>query len=173
MVSTISRLTCKSCTTKSGLKDEGIMFLLTEGQITNEKFLVFINDLLSSGEIADLFANEDKDGIVNGIRPAVKSAGILDSRDNCWNYYIQRVRKNLHMCLCFSPVGDGFRNKPGSSPHSLTALSSIGSSHGPKMHSSVSPTSSWPMSRCSLRKSETQLSSSCPSHSRLSMNSLQ
>ena len=57
---------------KSGLKDEGIMFLLTEGQITNEKFLVFINDLLSSGEIADLFASEDKDGIVNGIRPAVK-----------------------------------------------------------------------------------------------------
>lgn len=96
---------------KSGLKDEGIMFLLTEGQITNEKFLVFINDLLSSGEIADLFANEDKDGIVNGIRPAVKSAGILDSRDNCWNFYIQRVRRNLHMCLCFSPVGDGFRNK--------------------------------------------------------------
>lgn len=96
---------------KSGLKDEGIMFLLTEGQITNERFLVFINDLLSSGEIADLFANEDKDGIVNGIRPAVKSAGILDSRDNCWNYYIGRVRKNLHMCLCFSPVGDGFRNK--------------------------------------------------------------
>jgi dynein heavy chain len=96
---------------KSGIKDEGIMFLLTEGQITNEKFLVFINDLLSSGEIADLFAAEDKDTIVNGIRPAVKSAGILDSRENCWNYYIQRVRKNLHMALCFSPVGDGFRNK--------------------------------------------------------------
>ena len=96
---------------KAGGKDEGIMFLLTEGQITNERFLVFINDLLSSGEIADLFASEDKDGIVNNIRPAVKSAGILDSRDNCWNFYIQRVRKNLHMCLCFSPVGDGFRNK--------------------------------------------------------------
>ncbi len=41
---------------KSGLKDEGIMFLLTEGQITKERFLVYINDLLSSGEIADLFA---------------------------------------------------------------------------------------------------------------------
>lgn len=96
---------------KSGVKDEGIMFLLTEGQITNERFLVFINDLLSSGEIADLFATEDKDTIVNNIRPAVKSAGILDSRDNCWSYFITRVRKNLHMCLCFSPVGDGFRNK--------------------------------------------------------------
>ena len=40
---------------KAGVKDEGIMFLFTEGQITNERFLVYINDLLSSGEIADLF----------------------------------------------------------------------------------------------------------------------
>jgi len=41
--------------TKSGVKDEGQMFLFTEGQIKNESYLVFINDLLSSGEIADLF----------------------------------------------------------------------------------------------------------------------
>ena len=41
---------------KSGVKDEGLMFLFTEGQISNERFLVYINDLLSSGEIADLFA---------------------------------------------------------------------------------------------------------------------
>jgi dynein heavy chain len=96
---------------KAGLKDEGIMFLLTEGQITNERFLVFINDLLSSGEIADLFASEDKDTIVNNIRPAVKGAGLIDNKDNCWNYYIQRVKKNLHMCLCFSPVGESFRSR--------------------------------------------------------------
>jgi dynein heavy chain len=40
---------------KSGVKDEGLCFLFTEGQITNERFLVYLNDLLSSGEIADLF----------------------------------------------------------------------------------------------------------------------
>jgi len=60
---------------KSGQKDEGIMFLFTEGQITNERFMVSINDLLSSGEISDLFAAEDIDGIVNNVRPAVKSDG--------------------------------------------------------------------------------------------------
>lgn len=96
---------------KSGLKDEGIMFLFTEGQITNERFLVFINDLLSSGEIADLFQSEDVDGIVNNIRPATKSAGLVDSKDNCWKFYLGRVRKNLHMALCFSPVGDAFRSR--------------------------------------------------------------
>jgi len=96
---------------KSGQKDEGVMFLFTEGQITNERFLVAINDLLSSGEIADLFPLEDVDNIVNAVRSAVKGEGILDSKDNCWKFFMDRVRKNLHMSLCFSPVGDAFRNR--------------------------------------------------------------
>lgn len=95
---------------KSGVKDEGLSFLFTEGQITNERFLVYLNDLLSSGEIADLFAAEDVDGIVNNIRPAVKSEGIVDSKDNCWKFFINRVKKNLHMILCFSP-GESLRNR--------------------------------------------------------------
>jgi len=96
---------------KTGTKDEGICFLFTEGQITKESFLVYINDLLSSGEISDLFAAEDVDGIVNAVRPGVKSEGIVDSKDNCWKFFIDRVKKNLHMSLCFSPVGDAFRTR--------------------------------------------------------------
>jgi dynein heavy chain len=95
---------------KAGVKDEGLTFLFTEGQITNERFLVYLNDLLSSGEIADLFAAEDVDGIVNNIRPAVKSEGIVDSKDNCWKFFIDRVKRNLHMALCFSP-GESLRNR--------------------------------------------------------------
>jgi len=72
---------------------------------------VFINDLLSSGEIADLFPLEDVDNIVNNIRPAVKSEGLIDNKDNCWKFFIDRVKKNLHMALCFSPVGESFRSR--------------------------------------------------------------
>lgn len=96
---------------RAGLKDEGIMFLFNEGQITNEKFLVSINDLLASGEINELFNDEELEGIVNNIRAAVKSEGIVDNKDNCWKFFLDRVRKNLHMSLCFSPVGDAFRNR--------------------------------------------------------------
>ena len=96
---------------KAGQKDEGVMFLFTEGQITNERFLVFINDLLSSGEIADLFPAEDVDNIVNAVRGAVKAEGLIDNKDNSWKFFLDRVRKNLHMSLCFSPVGDAFRNR--------------------------------------------------------------
>jgi dynein heavy chain len=87
------------------------MFLFTEGQIKKEQFLVSINDLLSSGEIADIFPSEDMDNIVNSVRSAVKGEGIVDSKDNCVKFFFDRVRKNLYMSICFSPVGDAFRNR--------------------------------------------------------------
>jgi len=96
---------------RAGCKDEGLMFLFNEGQITNERFMVSINDLLASGEITDLFNEEDIEGIVNNVRAAVKSEGIIDNKENCFKFFLDRVRKNLHMSLCFSPVGDGFRNR--------------------------------------------------------------
>jgi dynein heavy chain len=69
---------------KAGIKDEGLLWLFTEGQITNERFLVYVNDLLASGEIADLYTNDEKEGIINNVRSKVKSDGIVDSRENCW-----------------------------------------------------------------------------------------
>ena len=36
----------------------GTVFLLTDAQVPDEKFLVLINDLLASGEIPDLFAGK-------------------------------------------------------------------------------------------------------------------
>lgn len=93
---------------KSGVKDEGLMFLFTEGQIKNESYLVFINDLLSSGEIADLFVQEDIDGIINTVTPAAKSDGVNPIPGPVWRYFIDRVKRNLHMTLCMSP-SDEFR----------------------------------------------------------------
>jgi len=69
---------------KAGIKDEGLLWLFTEGQITNERFLVYVNDLLASGEIADLYTNDEKEGIINNVRSKVKSDGIPDTRENCW-----------------------------------------------------------------------------------------
>jgi dynein heavy chain len=94
---------------KSGLKSIGVSWLMTDGQIVNEKFLVYINDMLASGNIPDLFAPEEKDDIINGIRNETKAAGIADTRENCYDFFIRKTRKYLHPILCFSPVGDKFR----------------------------------------------------------------
>eukprot|EP00227_Mantoniella_beaufortii_P011774 CAMPEP_0197579874 /NCGR_PEP_ID=MMETSP1326-20131121/3768_1 /TAXON_ID=1155430 /ORGANISM="Genus nov. species nov., Strain RCC2288" /LENGTH=4505 /DNA_ID=CAMNT_0043143449 /DNA_START=243 /DNA_END=13760 /DNA_ORIENTATION=+ len=94
---------------KAGVKGIPVTFLMTDGQIVNERFLVYINDLLSSGFIPDLMTPEDKDNMCNAVRNEVKQAGIIDTPDNLWDYFIDKVRKFLHVCLCFSPVGDKFR----------------------------------------------------------------
>ena len=96
---------------RTGQKGEGLMFLFTDSQITDEKFLVFINDLLSSGEIPDLFPAEDKDEIINAMRGETKALGLLDTTENCWNVFIQKVKANLHMVFTVSPVGENFRTR--------------------------------------------------------------
>jgi dynein heavy chain len=96
---------------RSGQRDEGLVLLLTEAQITDERFLVYINDLLSSGDIPELFGPDDRDQIVNAVRLQVKAAGIEDTRDNCWAFFLDRVRANLHVALCFSPLSARFRQR--------------------------------------------------------------
>ncbi|KAK9808985.1 hypothetical protein WJX72_007373 [[Myrmecia] bisecta] len=95
--------------TKAGVKGTPITFLMTDNQIVNEKFLVYINDLLSTGYIADLCTPEDKETFCNAVRGEVKQAGLMDTTDNLWDFFIDKVRKFLHIVLCFSPVGDKFR----------------------------------------------------------------
>lgn len=80
--------------------------MFTEGQISNERFLVYINDLLSSGEIADLYTLDEKEAMINNVRGKAKSTYGSDSRENCWSWFVNAIKKNLHMSLCFSPVGD-------------------------------------------------------------------
>nr|CAI5851783.1 unnamed protein product [Callosobruchus analis] len=94
---------------KSGLKNVGIMFLMTDAQVPNEQFLVLINDMLASGEVPDMFPDDEIENIIAGVRNEVKGAGILDTRENCWKFFIERVRRQLKVVLCFSPVGSTLR----------------------------------------------------------------
>lgn len=56
---------------KAGLKNIGSVFLMTDGQVAEERFLVLINDLLASGEIPELFADDEIENIINGVRGEV------------------------------------------------------------------------------------------------------
>ena len=49
------------------------------------------------------------ENIVTMVRNEVKGAGLQDTRENCWKFFIDRVRKQLKVILCFSPVGSTLR----------------------------------------------------------------
>ncbi|XP_077110730.1 dynein axonemal heavy chain 9 isoform X2 [Ranitomeya variabilis] len=94
---------------KAGVKNVGTVFLMTDAQVADEKFLVLVNDLLASGEIPDLFPDDEVENIIGSVRNEVKSQGLLDTRENCWKFFIDRVRRQLKVALCFSPVGNKLR----------------------------------------------------------------
>lgn len=52
---------------------------------------------------------EDRDRIINGVRPIVIEMKKIDSIEIINQTFVQRVRDNLHICLCMSPVGDTLR----------------------------------------------------------------
>ena len=93
----------------AGVKGIPMVFLMTDGQIVNEKFLVYINGILNSGWISDLFLKEDIDNILGSIASEAKAEGIPDTPETRIAYFISRIKKNLHIVLAFSPVGDSFR----------------------------------------------------------------
>ncbi|EPQ11489.1 Dynein heavy chain 11, axonemal [Myotis brandtii] len=80
---------------RTGAKNMPTVFLLTDAQVLDESFLVLINDLLASGDIPDLFSDEDVDKIISGIRSEVRGLGMVDSRENCWQFFLARVRLQL------------------------------------------------------------------------------
>ncbi|XP_076154706.1 dynein axonemal heavy chain 17-like isoform X2 [Alosa pseudoharengus] len=94
---------------KAGVKNIGTVFLMTDSQVAEEEFLVLINDLLASGEIPGLFQDDEVEKIIGAMRNEVKNVGIPDTRENCWKFFIDRVRKQLKVILCFSPVGSTLR----------------------------------------------------------------
>ncbi|XP_075759566.1 dynein axonemal heavy chain 9 isoform X2 [Pelodiscus sinensis] len=94
---------------KAGVKNAGTVFLMTDAQVADERFLVLVNDLLASGEIPDLFPDDEVENIIRSVRNEVKSQGLVDTRETCWKFFIERVRRQLKVALCFSPVGSQLR----------------------------------------------------------------
>ncbi|CAG9859865.1 unnamed protein product [Phyllotreta striolata] len=94
---------------KVGLKSVGVTFLMTDAQVPEESYLVIINDVLASGEVNGLLPDDVVENIINTVKGEVKGLGMQDTKENCWKFFIDRVRRLLKVVLSFSPVGSTLR----------------------------------------------------------------
>jgi len=85
-------------------------FLFTESEIKDEVFLEFINSMLLTGDIPGLFAKDEIMGITADLRNHFikERPGVDDSQDNLKQYFIDKVRDNLHLMICMSPMNPKF-----------------------------------------------------------------
>ena len=87
---------------KTGVqKNIGMTFPMTDSQVADEKFLVLVNDLLVSGDVPGLFADDETENIINAVCNECKAVRISNTRDNCWKFFIDVVRCQLKVVLCF------------------------------------------------------------------------
>eukprot|EP00742_Colponemidia_sp_Colp-10_P004363 GILJ01004656.1.p1 GENE.GILJ01004656.1~~GILJ01004656.1.p1 ORF type:complete len:2862 (-),score=582.32 GILJ01004656.1:82-7611(-) len=99
------------------LGSKQMVFLFTDSHVVEEGFLELVNNMLTTGMVPALYTDEERSGIVSGVREEVKKKGIVDSEDNCWQYFVNKCRDNLHVVLAMSPAGESLRircrNFPG------------------------------------------------------------
>eukprot|EP00931_Biecheleriopsis_adriatica_P056393 TRINITY_DN33417_c0_g1_i2.p1 TRINITY_DN33417_c0_g1~~TRINITY_DN33417_c0_g1_i2.p1 ORF type:complete len:3028 (-),score=718.43 TRINITY_DN33417_c0_g1_i2:3957-13040(-) len=95
---------------RCGGQNKEVVFVLPDTQIANENFVEEVSGLLNTGEVPNLFNAEDKTQIMElCTNPAAKEGRFGPAE--VMSYFTDQCKKNLHIVLAFSPIGENFRRR--------------------------------------------------------------
>ncbi|TMW55127.1 hypothetical protein Poli38472_013889 [Pythium oligandrum] len=94
----------------AGQVGKNVTFLLTEAELKDDVFLEQINSFLATGQIPGLFPRDELALMAGDLRGPMQKAylAMADTLDNLIDFFFERVRRHLHLVLCFSPVHPRF-----------------------------------------------------------------
>jgi dynein heavy chain len=94
----------------AGPAQKKVTFLITDSEIKDERFLLYFNSILMTGDIGGLFAKEEIMGMCSDLLESFTIARphLHPSPDNLRQFFIDTVRDNLHLVLCMSPANPKF-----------------------------------------------------------------
>uniref|UniRef100_T1JML4 Dynein-1, subspecies f n=1 Tax=Strigamia maritima TaxID=126957 RepID=T1JML4_STRMM len=101
----------KSLYNRLGIDNKKIVFLFMDAHIVEEGFLELINNMLTSGMVPALFAEDEKENIFNNVRTEAATVGMGFTKESVWQFFVNKCGGNLHIVLAMSPVGDFLRNR--------------------------------------------------------------
>jgi dynein heavy chain len=101
----------KTALLAAGLENKPITFLFVDTQIVDEQQVEDINNILNTGDLPNLYAADELDSIMSACRVECQKKRIQQTKINIFAQYLLRVRKNTHMVICMSPLGDDFRSR--------------------------------------------------------------
>lgn len=96
---------------KAGLQNQSVTFLLTDAEIKHEEMLDYLNSILMTGEVSNLFTKDELNIMGSKCREDALAAGVVDSPENLVKFFIHRVRDNLHVILSLSPMHPKFAER--------------------------------------------------------------
>jgi len=93
----------------TGVRGVPTMWLVNDGHILREEFLVYINDIVVNGWIPELFPRDEIETILDGLKGELRANGLSNTHQEKMALLIRRIKQNLHVVLCFSPAGETLR----------------------------------------------------------------
>nr|XP_043909238.1 dynein axonemal heavy chain 3-like [Solea senegalensis] len=98
---------------KAGIDGRNSVFLFNDCQIKTEAMLEDINMLLNTGDVPNIFPADERAEILEKVQGIARMEGkkIDPTPLPLYNFFIDRVKANLHIVLAMSPIGDAFRNR--------------------------------------------------------------
>jgi len=92
----------------AGIFGKPVCFLFPDNHVMEESFLEDLNNLLNTGEVPNLFdKKEDFEDLKKELNEEIHRLKINVPKP--LDFFVERVRTHLHLCLAFSPIGDALR----------------------------------------------------------------
>ena len=121
----------KACLSLAGVEGRSQVLLLSDSDIISDAAMEDINNILNAGEVPNLFNEEDKTKLITDLQDEATKVAVAEraqaeaeggaevaaagdvvlTRADIFKYFVTKCKRNLHVVLAFSPVGDDFRNR--------------------------------------------------------------
>lgn len=88
-------------------------FIFSDNDVVHESFLEDIQNTLNSGVVPNLFGNDElnrmrEEGLI--MKKYREGGNTNEAPDAVSEWFFNRVKDNLHLSICMSPVGKTFSN---------------------------------------------------------------
>eukprot|EP01105_Mastigella_eilhardi_P001895 TRINITY_DN122_c1_g4_i2.p1 TRINITY_DN122_c1_g4~~TRINITY_DN122_c1_g4_i2.p1 ORF type:complete len:4382 (+),score=1298.66 TRINITY_DN122_c1_g4_i2:875-14020(+) len=96
----------------TGQEEKPTVFVFSDTQVLRQGFLEDVSNMLSSGEIPNLYSTDELHVIRDNMRASLESKGAAGLKlvprmdpDSLYQHFIDRARSNMHIIFLMSPVG--------------------------------------------------------------------
>jgi dynein heavy chain 2 len=97
----------------TGIDDQHAILLIEDYQLIQDSFLEPINGLLSGPEIGGIYTPEELDVVFQSLKDVHSQVGFIGS---LYEFFVSRIRKNLHVALIFDCATANFARRCQSNP---------------------------------------------------------
>lgn len=103
----------KSVLHVAGVEGRSCVLHLEDHQLITGEFLECVNSLISGGEVPGLYAPEDLEQLLGGLKDEMQADG---RHTSLYSFFVARVQRNLHVVLSMDPTNASFPTRCEANP---------------------------------------------------------